>query len=241
MDERQLTALKKAYTLEHPDEPPIKGRDIWNQITQRLAKQCKEATQECIVKSLIVRPVAPESWKNNLSEWLSSDDIDTCQKNYMKVIPDYLYVPSVSIDFDTHSATGKCLVSALCSLNLNHVKEKGYRRVGLVFNTDIASGPGEHWIAAFCDFRDELSHPQMTFFDSYGRPPEPEIQTLMQRWSTQIPNMELRYNTIRHQYKNAQCGMYSLLFLHCSLFDIPMTKKVPDDVVANMRKMMFRV
>ena len=150
------------------------------------------------------------SWKVNSEEWLSSDDIDQCQKEYMKLIPDYYYVGTVPIDFDTHSETGKCLVSALCSLDLRDLKKKGYQRVGIVFNTDVSTGPGEHWIAAFCDFRDELKHPQMTYFDSYAQKPEAEVQRLMKRWSEQMPGMELRYNKVRHQYKNAQCGMYCL-------------------------------
>jgi len=231
-----------AYNKEHPHEKPIKkGSDVWGQITRRLKDACKAATPECIVRNLIHKPAAPMSWKVNSEEWLSSDDIDNCQKEYAKLIPDYYYVGSVPIDFDMHTETGKCLVSALCSMNLRELHKKGYRRVGIVFNTDVSTGPGEHWIAAFCDFRDTLTHPQMTYFDSYAQKPEPEVQRLMHRWAEQIPNMELRYNSVRHQYKNAQCGMYCLYFLHCSLFDIPMEERVPDDVIALMRPMFFKV
>jgi hypothetical protein len=242
MDEKEVEALRVAYNKEHPNEKPIpKGKDVWSQITFRLKEACKASTPECIVRNLIDKPAAPMSWKVNSEEWLSSDDIDQCQKAYMKLIPDYLYMGTVPIDFDTHSETGKCLVSALCSIDLRDVYKKGYRRVGIVFNTDVSTGPGEHWIAAFCDFRDELEYPQMTYFDSYAQKPEKEIQRLMNRWSNQIPRMKLRYNKTRHQYKNAQCGMYSLYFLHCSLFDIPMEDRVPDDVIAMMRPMFFKV
>lgn len=242
MDARDIEALRKAYNKEHPHEKPIpKGKRVWSEITQRLKDACKASTPECIVRNLIHKPAAPMSWKVNDQEWLSSDDIETCQKEYMKLLPDYFFVGCVPIDFDTHNETGKCLVSALCSLKLTDLQEKGYQRVGIVFNTDVSTGPGEHWIAAFCDFREELEHPQMTFFDSYAQAPEPEVKRLMERWASQIPGMELRYNKIRHQYKNAQCGMYCLYFLHCSLFDIPMKEKVPDDVMAMMRPMFFRV
>jgi hypothetical protein len=125
-------------------------------------------------------------------------------------------------------------------LEMEEMKKKGYRRAGIVFNTDVSSGSGEHWIAAFCDFRDELTHPQMTYFDSYAQEPEKEIVALMERWKTQLPTMELRYNAVRHQYKNAQCGMYCIYFLHCSLFNIPMEKQIPDDVMAMMRSMFFK-
>ena len=242
MDDRDLEALRKAYNKEHPHEPPIpKGKGVWEQMTRRMKDACKGSTPECIVRNLMHKPAAPMAWSMNLEEWLSSDDIDKCQAEYAKLLPDYYYVGSVPIDFDTHSETGKCLVSALCSLDLRDLYKKGYRRVGIVFNTDVSTGPGEHWIAAFCDFRDELTHPQMTYFDSYAQSPEPEIRRLMTRWAGQMPGMELRYNKVRHQYKNAQCGMYCLYFLHCSLFDIPMQERVPDDVIALMRPMFFKM
>jgi hypothetical protein len=242
MDARELNALRIAYNKEHPREKPIKkGASVWTEITARLKATCRAATPECIVRNLIHKPSAPMSWKVSDLEWLSSDDIDDVQKEYAKLIPDYLYIKSVPIDFNTHSETGKCLVSALCSLDLRDIYKKKYRRVGIVFNTDISTGPGEHWIAAFCDFRDHLAYPQMTFFDSYGQKPEPQIQELMNRWASQMPGMKLQYNDVRHQYKDAQCGMYCLYFLHCSLFDIPMKDKVPDDVIAMMRRMFFKV
>lgn len=242
MDDRLLEALRVAYNKEHPHEKPIpKGANIWEDITKRLHAACKAATPECIVRNLVHKPTAPMSWKLNLNEWLSSEDIDKCQLEYMKLIPDYYYVKTVPIDFDTHTETGKCLISSLCSLDLRTLYKKGYRRVGIVFNTDVSTGPGEHWIAAFCDFRDELEHPQMTYFDSYAQKPEPEIQRLMARWAEQMPGMELRYNKVRHQYENAQCGMYCIYFLHCSLFEIPMKSRIPDKVVAMMRPMFFKV
>lgn len=242
MDAREIEALRVAYNKEHPHEKPIKkGPNIWAEITKRLKDACRAATHECIVRNLITKPAAPMSWKLNDEEWLSSDDVDRCQLAYMKLLPDYFYVKSVPIDFDTHTETGKCLVSSLCSLSLKDLYKKGYRRVGIVFNTDISTGPGEHWIAAFCDFRDELEYPQMTYFDSYAQKPEPEIQKLMNRWSEQMPGMKLQYNAIRHQYKNAQCGMYCMYFLHCCLFDLDMKETIPDDVVAMMRPMFYKV
>ena len=132
-------------------------------------------------------------------------------------------------------------------MRIDELYKKGYRKVGIVFNTDPHDGPGEHWIAAFADFRDDLRTPHMTYFDSYAQKPEPEIQRLMQRWKQQIDDMkifkkpmDLRYNSIRHQYKDSQCGMYCIYFLHCSLFNIPMAERVPDDVVMRMRPLFFK-
>lgn len=247
MDPREVDKLRIAYNKEHPHETPVKkGNDMWKDITRRLRDVCNTGTEACIVRSLIKKPTAPDSWESSGTEWLSSDDIDKSQEYYADIIPDYYYTGSVPIDFDLHNETGTCLVSSLCSMSIPELHKKGYRRIGIVFNTDPHDAPGEHWIAAFCDFREKLDHPKMTFFDSYGQKPEKEVQRLMVKWGEQLDGMklfskptELTYNSRRHQYKDAQCGMYCIYFLHCSLFDIPMDEKIPDDVVMMMRPLFF--
>jgi hypothetical protein len=240
MDELDLEALRKAYNAEHPKEKPIPPSNVWEELTRRLKKACDAGTPECIVRKLIKKPTAPKDWSGGRANWLSSDDIDGVLKGYTKLVPDFYYVGTVPIDFDKHTQTGVCLVSALCSLNLKQLQKKGFYRVGIVFNTDISTGSGEHWIAAFCDMRPDLIHPQMTFFDSYAQRPEPEIQVLMQRWASQLPDMKLQYNATRHQRKEAECGMFCIYFIHCSLFNIPMGEVIPDDVIAMMRPMFFK-
>lgn len=248
MDPREVEKLRLAYNKEHPREKPVKaGDDMWQEITRRMKDACKAGTPECIVHALVKKPVAPDSWASSGTEWLSSDDIDVSQKEYMKLIPDYYYTGSVPIDFDLHNETGKCLVSSLCSMKISELHKKGYRRIGIVFNTDPSDGPGEHWIAAFCDFRDHLKHPRMTYFDSYAQKPEKEVARLMQRWKEQLDDLKkfpeptvLSYNSLRHQYKDAQCGMYCIYFLHCCLFEVPMDEQIPDDVVMMMRPLFFK-
>jgi hypothetical protein len=245
MDPREVEKLRVAYNEEHPDEAPIrKSQHVWQDITERMREECRTAQRACIARALVKKPAAPESWDVNGAEWLSSDDIDRSQQYYQDIVPDYYYVKSVPIDFDKHSNTGKCLVSSLCSLKISELYKKGYRRIGLVFNTDTSDGPGEHWIAAFADLRET---PTMTYFDSYARKPEKEIVELMNRWKQQVDEMgehdtpmKLYFNKVRHQYKDAQCGMYCIYFLHCCLFDVPMNKKIPDDVIMMMRPLFFR-
>jgi hypothetical protein len=247
MDSETLEQLRIAYNHEHPREPPIRaGSTIWKQIQKRMHAQCASSRQ-CVVSSLLKKPDAPSSWNSNLEEWLSSLDLERAQHGYTKLFPDYYFVGCVPIDFEKHSKTGKCLVSALCSLDIRALFQKGFRRIGIIFNTDVSTGPGEHWVAAFCDLRPELEYARMTYFDSYAQTPEPEIQRLMRAWKSQWDTttvhprpMQLSYNKTRHQFKDAQCGMYSLYFLHCCLNEVPMAHKIPDDVMMYMRPMFFR-
>jgi hypothetical protein len=251
LDEEQVERLREVYNKEHPKEKPIaKGETekVWGTLQKRLAEKCKTGRAECIVSSLMSRPKAPAEWALNRYEWLSSDDIQEIENNYMKVFPNYFFVGSVPIDFDLKNETRECLVSVLCSMKLPELYKKGYERVGIIFNTDPHDGPGQHWIALFADIRPELQHGRITYFDSYAQQPEPEIKKLMRRWKDQWDAtkihpqpLKLSYNRTRHQYKDSECGMYCLYFHYACLTELPMNQQIPDDVINSFRNLLFRM
>lgn len=250
-DDKDIDRLREVYNQEHKNEPPIqKGSSdvIWESIKQRLHDKCKSGRSECIITSLLTRPKAPAEWKVNPEEWLSSTDIDKLEKQFEKLFADYKHVGTFPMDFDVKNETGKCLVSALCSMDIRSLSRNGKNQIGIIFNTDVSTGPGEHWVAVFCDIRPELAYPRMTYFDSYAQKPEKEIKRLMKRWKEQWDSsgvhsqpMKLTYNKTRHQYKDSECGMYCIYFHYCCLTSIPMEERVPDDVVNSFRRMLFRV
>lgn len=251
MDGKEIERLRTVYNEEHKHEPPIQGGSpefVWDAIKKRLHEKCKTGRAECIITSLLSRPKAPAEWKVNPEEWLSSTDIDKLEKQFERLFADYEYVGTFPMDFDTKSETGECLVSALCSMDIRSLAKADKTQIGIVFNTDVSTGPGEHWVAVFCDIRPELEHPRMTYFDSYAQRPEKEIKRLMKRWKEQwdasgvhSQPMKLTYNKTRHQYKDSECGMYCMYFHYCCLMGIPMEERVPDDVVNSFRRMLFRL
>lgn len=249
-DEKDVNHLREVYNKEHPRETPISAgatENVWKEMTRRLHGKCKTGRGECIVTSLLSRPKAPAEWKVNPEEWLSSTDIDKLQKSFETLFQEYLHVGTFPIDFDSKSETGECLVSALCSMDIQSLVKKGKTQFGITFNTDVSTGPGEHWVAVFCDVRPELQYPRMTYFDSYAHKPEKEIKRLMKRWkerwdSTAVHSepMKLTYNKTRHQYKDSECGMYCVYFHFCCLTGIPMEERVPDDVINSFRQMLYK-
>lgn len=242
-----IEALRKAYNAEHSkskDIPKGSPEKVWDTLKKRLQAECDD--EKCMIRSLIRKPSAPMSWTANPTEWLSSVDIEKVEKQYMKTVPGYYFVGCVPIDFGKQSETGACLVDSLCAMDVTSLYKKGYTMIGIVFNTDPHDQPGEHWIAAFCDLRTEK--PYMSFFDSYGLKPEPEIQELMASWKDQLDSagthehaMELYYNDRRHQYKESECGMYCLYFIHCCILRVSMNQRIPDEVMNMMRKFFFEV
>lgn len=250
-DAEEVERLRRVYNKEHKREKPIPAgepEEVWLELTRRMQETCKVGNAECILASLMQRPKAPKEWALDRNEWLSSEDIDAVERNYVELFPDYEYLGALPIDFDLRSDTGKCLVSTLCSLKIKDLHAKGKHRIGIVLNTDPHDGPGQHWVAVFCDIRPELEFPRMTYFDSYAYTPEKEIQKLMTRWKEQwdagaihAKPMELTYNEIRHQYRDSECGMYCIYFHYACLLEIPMKDRIPDDVMNGFRTLLFQM
>ena len=246
-DKELLENFRKVYNSEHEDK--IKDSDdVWSELKRKMHSKCKTGRVECIVAHLMNKPKAPQSWMVNPTEWLSSIDIENVEKQYMKLFKKYKFLGCIPIDFDLKSKSGKCLVNFLCSLKIKDLISQGFYQYGVVFNTDKHDGPGQHWFALYCDIRPELEYGRVTYFDSYANKPESEIKVLMSRWKTEIDSLnlfkkplELSRNTTKHQFKDSECGMYSLYFHHCCLLEIPMDERIPDEVMNKFRQLLFKV
>lgn len=250
-DKDEVEHLRQVYNKEHPNESPIpqgEMHNVWKEMKHRFSAHCRTGTAECILVSMLSKSKAPDSWKMNPEEWLSSDDIDHVENQFTKLFSKYHFLGTFPIDFDKKSETGRCLVSSLCSLDLKRLYANGFTQIGIIFNTDVSTGPGIHWVAVFCDIGPEFEYPRITYFDSYSHKPEKEIQVLMKRWKEQWLQagvhpqpMKLTYNKTRHQYEDSECGMYCLYFHLCCLLGIPMEERIPDPVVRGLRGMLFHV
>lgn len=228
---QQLESLQRAYN-ETFSKTPIRGDvdKFWARLKKKFAASGG-------------RPQAPSSWTENRYDWLSNWDIEDVMKAYEHVVPDFKFLGCHSIDFDKKNRFRQCYVSELCNVNIAEWTRGGKYRLGIVFNLDEHDKPGSHWVAMYCDLRPGVE--RVVFFDSYSAKPEKEFQRLMLRWSSQwkcIAGHGLRayYNSLRHQHKNSECGMYSIYFLHCCIFEIPLQHRIPDDIMNGMRSLFFK-
>jgi hypothetical protein len=75
----------------------------------------------------------------------------------------------------------------------------------LVVNTDVASGPGEHWV---CIYVDSLGRGE--YFDSYGREPLKQVENLFKKNNI----INYTYNgTPLQAVGSIVCGQYCLYYL----------------------------
>ena len=98
-------------------------------------------------------------------------------------------------------------------LNLKRLLQKGKTKVGIVFNLDPHDKPGSHWVSFFADFDKN----EICYFDSYGIAEPNEVRILMDRLKDQAKELnkdiKIKVNNYRHQFKNSECGIYSINFI----------------------------
>ena len=201
----------------------LSGNILWQELDRRLKNKCN--TEWCWSKLPFVvklrdneidntfRPKMPKKWHQNPIEWLSTTDIEGVLFQYESKYPNFRFIGAVPIDFDDKDSVGKCLVSELCKTNLDTFIERNINKVGIVFNLDPSWKGGSHWVAMFID----LTMKNMYYWDSYGESPPNEVNDLANRLKEdgkkRNMNFTFHINSVRHQYKNTECGVYCIWFI----------------------------
>jgi len=254
-----LYKLRDQWNKMHSDKL-IKTNDpkeIHNKLTFYLSNVCK--TESCWLKQNkdfgkitqdiqdSFAPVSPSEWKTNPNEWLSSVDIDKVMNQYKKAYKCFEFIGPSPIDFDKKLSYGECVWNELCNFSLANQIKNGKNKIGIIFNTDPHNKSGSHWISLFINIKKK----RIFFFDSVGTKITPEIMNLVNRIIEQghklNPKINFKFDDsagVEHQYKNTECGIYSLFFIIHMLQD--KTREdffkshiIKDDQIQNYRKIYF--
>lgn len=145
------------------------------------------------------------------TQWLSTIDINRVLDQYNHINKDFIFLGAVPIDFKNLPFLG------VSNLDLNQLQNESIHKLAIVFNLDEHYKSGSHWVALYSD----LKKKKIYFFDSNGIKPEYRIRSfmiyiikyLMSKYSIDISNMDISHNPVRHQYKNSECGVYSINFI----------------------------
>lgn len=171
------------------------------------------------VEETAFKPKMPDEWlncdkqfapgNNCMNNWLSNIEIDNVLQQFEYNVKNFDYLGSVPIDFANFPN------KKINKLEIGKNLVNGKTKIGMVFNTDPSTRGGQHWICAFID----LESKEINFFDSYGSNgvyPE-EIGKLFKKIQVDSSKNDLelviKKNTVRHQYKNSECGVYSIKFI----------------------------
>ncbi len=225
--DNSLLKLRNFWNVRHPDrrintEEP---RDIWNHLKTNMCSLCE--TESCWLRQKFIKegldkellqftfaPKAPDSWKKNPNEWLSSVDIENVMNQYEHKYPSFQFIGPSPIDFDTIKMYDQCVWEELCKFDLYSYLHSGKTKIGIVFNTDPHYKGGSHWVALFINVPKKYIY----YFDSNGNQPQNEVKIFIERVKTQGQNLGINFNVMsnypfEHQRQDSECGMYVLYFI----------------------------
>jgi hypothetical protein len=229
------------------------NRELWNSIRDGMAQTCGDQEwcwldQDFLKHDSTVKKYYKPPKPKTPTKWLATSDIDGVLKQYEEIYPDFFFMGTVPIDFDEVIDDYKNI--DLCRMYQGGgaiTKGHPIRRYGFVFNLDPHDQRGSHWV---CMFMNLAGHDQFIgFFDSYGQPPPAQIKQLIAKLKSQAKSclgVDLKYkcNTVRHQQKNTECGVYCLYFIYQCLrglsFETITENIILDNDVNQFRHFFFR-
>jgi hypothetical protein len=249
-----LRLVAHMYNRHHDDKIDTSKKktkkQLWSELNKRLKNKCdneacwleqpffKESKEHNKIEKRF-RPKKPHSWYKNPNEWLNTYDILDVMKQYELRDKTYNFVGVFPIDFASkNSLSSSCVSQEMCNLVLADQWKKGIKKVGVVFNTDKSTGSGQHWISLFIGLDPKKKNFGVYFYDSVASNPPREVRQFMKKMAAELQslhpkykaNIEVKSNKIQKQFKDSNCGIFSILF------QIMMFKSRFDDVCENMGK-----
>lgn len=231
---------------------------LWKAINDRFANSCGSLGEHCWVQKVqqtpnvkavsieSFKPLKPSSWYKNKNEWLNTYDILLVMKQYEKLHKDFKFVGVFPRDFAFRYDGVHCVSREMCDPSVFD-RKKNVKKYGFIFNHDTHDQPGSHWVALFLCFDQSSKLFGSHYFDSTGKEPKPEIMDFMNKMSREhdLPIASIK-SPIRKQFKNTECGMFSLNFLiqcidsekHISYHDI-VRHMGTDDQIARLREIFY--
>ena len=211
----QLMANKLNETNEKKIKIKNKSKKaIWNDIQESFQNRCnkKEACwknqkeirelKNNTIQKYTFKPDLPVEWKKNKYTWLNTYDIYNIMNQYEKAHKDFKFLGAIPSD---------CPVSINCelsNLDLIALKKKKIHKIGIIYNLDISTGPGTHWVAIYID---NLNN-EINYYDSTASQPPKLIHEFIikiyNKYKEHKYNSTVIYNDKKHQYGGSECGMY---------------------------------
>lgn len=243
---------------------------LWNEINKKMYKIC-HGSETCWIDTLTearqapevarsVRPLKPREWYKKPYAWLSNYDIQAVMRQYQDVKEyKFKFLGVFPIDFADKTPMGNCISQEICKLNLAALYKKGIKFVGLITNLDKHDEPGSHWTSLFMCIDPEYPCYGAYYYDSTftarDEPPK-EITDFVEKMKSQLATIHgnkpfrIDYNKNKHQYKNTECGVFSMVFQirwlrklvkdHNTQFEQVVGLKMTDDDIHQIRDVVFR-
>ncbi len=177
------------------------------------------------------RPKKPLEWYDNKRTWLNTYDILFVMEQYQELYTNFSFIGVYPMDFASHDENGYCVGDSLCTLDIkSNLLNHGKTQFAFVMNLDYHNEPGSHWVSMYCNLDPLKKNFGIYYYDSVANDPTPEAYDFMNNIKAQVkkymkPNIakkfKVRYNKIQKQFKDTECGMFSIIFITQCLKYVP--------------------
>jgi hypothetical protein len=246
-------------------------KKLIKQLDKKLSNKC--SNQACWLKLDFIKNLKNFDLLNNTLrpdgpegkyEWLSTTDIDNVINQYQTAYEEFVFLGAVPYDFDTLKFLG------INNLDFKKLEESGTHKIGLVINLDEHYKSGSHWVGLYTDLQKKqiyffdsvgkkprkrikkfinriikyLYHKTygsvLDINDIYNKLKQdkhtPEATKL-------LTDFDIRYNNIQHQFRDSECGVYSIHFItrlvEGETFDSIINNVIRDEKMNSFRKEYF--
>ena len=200
------------------------------------------------------RPKTPKAWYKNRRTWLNTFDILNVMKQYESLYKDFWFLGVFPIDFTSFYPSGSCIGEAACSLQIADIlATRKKRRFAMVLNLDDHSQSGSHWVAVYCGLDPKKPNFGIYYYDSVAHPPPKEVRAFFTKIQDQIKahydaptaaRFQVKHNTVQKQFKNTECGMFSIVCITQLLknidFQFVCEHMRKDDGINEIRDIVYR-
>ena len=120
-------------------------------------------------------------------------------KKIQKMYPRFEFLGVFPIDIESS-------YRSIMDMNYSELA-RDHKQLGIVWNTDIAGGPGKHWIAIFIDFASK----NVCYFDSLLQDVPREIKSLLKYMRNE--GFSVNMNKKKFQETGTNCGVFVIYFM----------------------------
>lgn len=191
-----------------PIETAINSKaELWQEIYKKLNALCK--SEYCWIDLSFIKSIPDPQLQQKLKDftfkpqmtktrytWLSTNDINNVMKQYSKLSRAFYYIGALPSDFYKYTSIDTTLMYK-------------YSLLAIIFNLDAHHQQGSHWVSLVIDNNIQ----SIEYFDSIGDPPNQNIKQFISLLRMYLPGHVVRINKIKHQYKNSECGTYSMFYI----------------------------
>lgn len=215
-------------------------KQLWNDIYERLMTLCRY--EWCWLNLDFINEIEDDDMRNKIHyftfkpkmtetrySWLSNKDIDYVITQYEKTNPSFKYIGAHPSDY-----------FEITKWNTNQFKS--HDLIGIIFNLDIHTESGSHWV---CFVIDNVKK-TVEYFDSAGQAPTKYIKIFIKNLlkSKEFKGYSFKRNKKVHQKENSECGVYCINFMieriNGKSFDEISNNVISDRVMNRMRDLFFR-